>query len=80
MVVVPKTLTAEVRTGKFWRLLAPGSVSPGSFGVTSSWPRSIPSSVFEKIAFAEIRFCDPETMETPVPPLGHRDREWPGVG
>lgn len=36
---------AEVNTGKFCRLLAPVSVSCGSFGVIPKGARSIPSSL-----------------------------------
>src|SRR5206468_2467344 len=37
-VTVSPLRTADVRTGKFWKLFGPASVSPVSFGVTSSLP------------------------------------------
>ncbi len=52
MVVVPvvESLTAEVMTGKFWKLLPPLSGSSVSFAVTPlENPRSIPRSAFWKI-------------------------------
>src|SRR5262249_47845859 len=36
----PAVLTAEVSTGKFWRLFGPLSASPESFAVTPTVPRS----------------------------------------
>ena len=48
--VLPAT-NADVITGKFWRLLGPVSTSQGSFGVTPSPLRSIPSAALEKIEF-----------------------------
>jgi hypothetical protein len=54
-VVLPPELLAEVSTGKFWRLLAPVSASPGSFGVTPPGSRSIPSR-FEWTEFPRIGF------------------------
>ena len=43
---VSPSWTALVITGKFWSAFAPTSPSPGSFGVTPSPPRSIPSPPF----------------------------------
>lgn len=60
MVVVPPEVVAEVITGKFCRLLAPVSVSAGqaagfgSFAVTPSGLRSIPSPVLEWIELKRI--------------------------
>lgn len=40
MVVVAPTVSAEVNTGKFWRLLGPVSASPGSLAVRPLAPKS----------------------------------------
>ena len=44
--VDPPPLCTEVRTGKFWRSLAPVSRSRPSFAVTPFPPRSMPRLVF----------------------------------
>ena len=53
---VPETMVlvaekvAEARTGKFCSRLGPVCGPPGVFIVTPSWPRSIPSAEFAKMA------------------------------
>src|SRR5207248_2186351 len=63
IVVVPAVVTADVSTGKFCRLLGPVSQSNcptigqgggGSFCVTPSPPRSMPSPPLEKIELPSI--------------------------
>src|SRR5207244_2235587 len=69
MVVVPPVLEADEIAGKFWRLFAPVSPSPASLAVTPAVPRSIPSLVFEKIAFPRTAFPVPDWTKAPAPPL-----------
>src|SRR5437016_6051393 len=56
IVICPADTTAEVITGKFWRLFGPASASPASFGVTPSSARSIPSLTLEKIELRRMAF------------------------
>jgi hypothetical protein len=56
MVVAPlEVVVAEVRTGKFCRLLAPVSGSLGSFRVRPSPLRSMPRPSFEKMELERTR-------------------------
>src|SRR6266567_7108169 len=66
MVAFTAPATADVRTGKFWRLFGPVSVSQLSFAVTpATGVRSIPTPAFEKIALPRIAFPVPESTTTP---------------
>src|SRR3972149_10854740 len=67
MIVLPPL--AEVKMGKFWRLLAPVSPSPASLGVTPSPPRSIPQPALENMEFDRMAFPVPEVTNTPRSPL-----------
>ena len=67
-VVIPSADDTSVITGKFCFAFAPESVSPSSFGVTPSKPRSMPSPPFAKIELPTIRLplAAPNTV-TPAP-------------
>jgi hypothetical protein len=58
-------------TGKFCRLFAPVSASAGSFGVTPTVPRSMPSPPFPRITLARttLRVPLPTGSLTPAPAL-----------
>ena len=58
-----------VSTGKFCRLFAPVSVSPGSFGVTPLLPRSMPRRPLPAIVFARIALPLPLMIVTPLVPF-----------
>ncbi len=72
MVRAPLSI-AEVRLGKFCRLLGPESLSPASFGVTPSSPSAIPKAPLLKMELAwtvfRTPFCE---IRTPSPPLSRR--------
>ena len=59
-----------VTTGKFWRLFAPVSGSPGSLRVTPPRSRSIPSPPLATIVFERMALPVPlRRRSTPLPPL-----------
>jgi len=63
--------TAEVSTGKFWKLFGPEGKTPKAwFEVTPSAPRSMPSTALEKIEFPKIALSTALlTTVTPLLPL-----------
>src|SRR6266446_3678824 len=67
IVVVVEFVTAEVRTGKFCKLLGPVSLSQLSFAVTKTGDKSIPSRPFAEIELPRIAFPVPLLTETPGP-------------
>ena len=60
---------ADERIGKFCSRFAPGSGSPGSFGVTPAGPRSIPRLPLNEIVLPSTAFPVPDSTETPRPTL-----------
>lgn len=65
----PRTTSAHAVRLQFCRLFCPVSVSPGSFSVTPSPPRSIPNPPFEKMLLRLILLLVPPSRSTPAPPL-----------